>query len=108
MFDPEEKGKIISLLSAVPDDIRQKFQTPERIVAFLFMGGQRMEFIRVLTETPPLDDAVVVLIEFSFFDDPTVRKEGLIFSRDVNRWKSVVPMELVERMTKTLNSGSSK
>ena len=102
-FDPEERTKIADLLSAVPEDIRTKYQTPERIVAFLFMGGPRMEMLRVVTETPARDDVAVELIEFKFSDDPTVRKEDMIFFKDPGGWKSVVPSAQIERITRTLH-----
>ena len=107
-FEPEEKAKIVDLLSAVPENIRTKYQTPERIVAFLFMGGQRMEMLRIVTETPPRDDVAVELIEFSFFDDPTVRKEGMVFTKDPGGWKSVVSAALIKRATSMFNPGSPK
>ena len=105
-FDPEEKAEIVDLLSAVPQDIRTKYQTPERIVAFLFMGGQRMEMLRVVTETPPRDGVAVELIEFSFFDDPTVRKEGMVFTKDPGGWKSVVSAALIKRATSMFKPGA--
>lgn len=107
-FDPADEPKIVDLLSVVPLETRKQYPTPERLVAFLFMGGQRMERIEVLAETPPRDDIVVQHVRFKFIDDPTIHDENLVFSHDSGGWKSVVPLGLVKRLTDAMKSAPSK
>lgn len=101
-FDPAEAPQIVDLLSAVPLEIRKQYPTPERLVAFLFMGGQRMESIEVLAETPPRSDIVVQHVRYKFLDDPTIHEEDFVFSRDAAGWKSFVPLALIERLTEAI------
>lgn len=107
-FDPADEAKVANLLSVVPVDIRNQYRTPESIVAFLFMGGQRMEALGILAETASRDDVVVQQIQFKFFDDPEIRKEAFPFFRDPGGWKNVVPTALIERITRTIKAQPSK
>ena len=106
-FDPADEPKIVDLLSVVPLEIRNQYPTPERLVAFLFMGGQRMERIEVLAETPPRDGIVVQHIRCKFLNDPTIHEENMVFSRNSSGWKSVVPLGLIERLADAMKSAPS-
>ena len=101
-FNPDDEEKLQRLLAVTPLEIKNKYQTPERIVAFFLMGGQQMESLHVLTETPPRDDTVVELVEFKFFNDPTIRKDGMVCLRQPDGWKTVIPGDFLSRVTVVL------
>lgn len=105
-FDPLDKPTITDLLSIVPAEIRKQYRTPERIVAFMIMGGQRMEAITVIAETPPREDVVIQHIRYKFYDDPTIHDDALVFTRDSNGWSNVFPVDQVKRMTEALKTSA--
>lgn len=106
-FDPADESKISDLLSAVPAEIRMRLGTPERIVAFLVMGGQRMEAMKIVAETPPRDGVVVQQIRFKFENDPTIREDGVVAILGPGGWSTVFPTEQIKRMTDTLGRKST-
>ena len=99
--------KFSACLQQFPPEIQNKYQTPERIVAFLIGRAAHRNAPRC-HRNAPRDDAAVELIEFKFFDDPTIRKDGLVYIRDPGGWKYALPTDVVARLVTLFNSKSSK
>lgn len=104
-FAPEERAKMEALVAALPDNLREQYGTPERLMAMVMAGLPRpIAAVQVLDEMEQGPDDYVQHIQLKY-SDGRVRTDELLFHRDADGWRRVVSPATVDRVITALKNG---
>ncbi|HWA09395.1 MAG TPA: sigma-70 family RNA polymerase sigma factor [Opitutaceae bacterium] len=104
-FNPAERAKMEAVVAALPDNLREQYGTPEKLMAMVMAGTPRpIAAVQVLDEKEQGPDDYVQHIELKYADGRT-RTDELTFHRDADGWKRVVSPATVDRVITALKNG---
>lgn len=104
-FAPEERAKLEAVIAALPENLREQYGTPERLMAMVMAGTPRpIAGVQILEEKEQGPDDYVQQIQLKYADGRT-RNDELSFHRDADGWKRVVSPATVDRVITALKNG---
>lgn len=104
-FAPEERAKLEAVIAALPENLREQYGTPERLMAMVMAGTPRpIAGVQILEEKEQGPDDYVQQIQLKYADGRT-RNDELTFHRETDGWKRVVSPASVERVITALKNG---
>jgi hypothetical protein len=108
-FGPEARARLEALAQTLPTEIRNAYDTPEMLMAFMLAGSPHpVGGVQVLSEAADGPDDVTLQTEWQHVDDPVVHQSEANLHQDADGWKLVVPLGLVNRaanyLTRTLST----
>ena len=104
-FAPADRARLEALAAALPENLREQYGTPERLMALVLTGTPRpIAAVQVLDEEPQGADDYVQHIELKY-GDGRVRADTLQFHRTDEGWQRVVSSEVVDRVVRALKNG---
>jgi hypothetical protein len=104
-FAPEERAKLEAVIAALPENLREQYGTPERLMAMVMAGTPRpIAGVQILEEKEQGSDDFVQQIQLKYADGRT-RSDELTFHRDAEGWKRVVSPATVDRVIAALKNG---
>ena len=104
-FAPEERAKLEAVIAALPENLREQYGTPERLMAMVMAGTPRpIAGVQILQEKEQGPDDYVQQVQLKYADGRT-RDDELTFHRDADGWKRVVSPASVDRVITALKNG---
>lgn len=104
-FAPEERARLEAVIAALPENLREQYGTPERLMAMVMAGTPRpIAGVQILGEKEQGPDDYVQQIQLKYADGRT-RNDELSFHRDAEGWKRVVSPASVDRVITALKNG---
>jgi hypothetical protein len=97
-FGPEARAKLEALLAQLPQDFRDSYGTPEKLMAFVLAGSPHpVGGMQILGEDQIDANDVVLHTQWQHEDDTIVHNTDSQFQQSADGWRLVVPMILVDR-----------
>ena len=104
-FGPEERAKMEALVAALPDNLREQYGTPERLMALLMTGMPRpVAAVQVVDEAEDGPDDYIQHVQLQYADGRT-RTDELSFHREAEGWSLVMSPAIVDRAVAALKNG---
>lgn len=108
-FTPEGRKVLDDLLTRLPKDLTDRYNTPEKLMAWALAGSPHpLGGMQVVSETPQGPDDVVLATKWQHIDDDIVHESDVHLRRSDQGWKMIVPPALVYRVAAYLRSGGGK
>jgi hypothetical protein len=96
-LEPSSRNKIEIFLHTLPDHLQSEYRTPERLIATLFMSGQLLTTVSILSQRNLNAGLVSQRIEYEFSGESSSRQDELLFQQSPDGWTWMIPAGLVER-----------
>jgi RNA polymerase sigma factor (sigma-70 family) len=97
-FSAEGRAKLQAVLGQLPQDFRDTYNTPEKVMAFALAGSPHpVGGMQVLGEEQVDADTVVLHTQWQHEDDAVVHDTDSQFQRSADGWRLVVPVSSVDR-----------
>ena len=97
-FDPAERAKLEAFIATLPENLREKYRSPEVMMASVISGSPKpVSGVKLLSETRPDADTAVQEVQVQY-QSGEVRQDEITFRRDTDGWKQVVSPAMVDRV----------
>ena len=97
-FGSRARKEMEALAAELPENVRETYNTPERLMAFVLAGSPHpVGGMQVLGEQDEGPDNAVLQTRWQHEDDAVVHETNAQFQRSDDGWRLVVPMVLVDR-----------
>ena len=96
MLSPEGRARLEALMAALPDDVRARYEPPEKLMALALADSPHpVGGMQVLGETTQDPDDVTLQTAWQHADDSLVHHSDVQMHLTADGWKLVVPPILV-------------
>jgi len=101
---PDAKAKAEALLASLPESIRAKYGSAEKMMAMMQMNTKPIVAARVLSQDERDADNVVIHTQWQYADGQ-IGKNDWSLHRDNDGWRVVIAEGLVDKLGKGLKLG---
>jgi type II secretory pathway component PulM len=102
-FGPEARARLEALAATLPDDLRNEYDTPEKLMAYMLAGSPHpVGGMQVLGEVDVDANDVTLQTEWQHVDDDIVHQSDVNLVQGADGWRMVVPYSLVNRASNYL------
>jgi hypothetical protein len=103
---PTERAKVEALIPSLPADLRNQYDTPEKLIAFALAGSPHpVGGMQVLGETDQGPGEATLQTQWQHADDSIVHQSSVQLELQPDGWKMVVPASIVNRAVNYLSLG---
>jgi RNA polymerase sigma factor (sigma-70 family) len=100
-FEPDARAKMQELVARLPENVREKYDSPEKLLALAAAGGSKITSVQILSEQEDGPDDFRQHLQF-FYGDGSSRVDNIHFHRDSDGWRQVLTINSALRVEAAL------
>jgi hypothetical protein len=102
VLDDGGKKKADALFATIPEALRERFSSPQQMMAGLLANTTAVAGMRVLDQTEHGPDDATLTVHYQYADG-RVRDDTVPFHRYPEGWRQIIPEPVVDKMGRMLN-----